>query len=234
MTSRILFNINNKFKPNILKKKIIINKINNINKNKNKFTFVHPTKCGGTSIAEILRNNYSKFFTVVYEHKTLCYDRNNPIILVRDPVDRFKSMYKYWKYGSEKYGNNLKIKNYNKNNITIKDYINLIKIKSPILNSSYTWDKHYSPITDWIKVSNYKYLIIIKYCKDLNVPFQKMINTLNIPNLNIKIPHINISKTREDIILDEEDLQFIKEHFKKDYELIDLINTNPTLFRSVF
>ena len=68
----------------------------------------------------------------------------------------------------------------------------------------------------------------------MNVPFQKMINTLNIPNLNIKIPHINISKTREDIILDEEDLQFIKEHFKKDYELIDLINTNPTLFRSVF
>jgi len=226
--NNLLLNFNNRREKIIISKKIIIKSNNN-----NKFTFVHPTKCGGTSIAKILKNNYSNFFTVVNEHKTLCYDKNNPIILVRDPVDRFKSMYKYWKYGSEKYIKNSKFINYTKN-ITIKDYINLIKIKSPILNTLYTWDKHYSPITDWIKVSNYKNLIIIKYCKDLNIPFQKMINTLNIPNLNIQIPHINISKTNENIILDDEDLQFIKEYFKKDYELIELINTKPKLFRSVF
>jgi len=225
--------MNNLLNKRNKRKRIIIILKKKINNNNNKFTFVHPTKCGGSSIAEILRNNYSNFFTVVREHKTLCYDKNNPIILVRDPVDRFKSMYKYWKYGSEKYVKNLKFVNYTKN-ITIKDYINLIKNKSPILNTLYTWDKHYSPITDWIKVSNYNNLIVIKYCNDLNIPFQKMINTLNIPNLNIQIPHINISKTKEDIILDEEDLQFIKEYFKKDYELIELINTNPKLFRSVF
>jgi hypothetical protein len=226
--NKLLLNVNNRKKKIIIFKKKIIN-----NNNNNKFTFVHPTKCGGTSISKILKNNYSNFFTVANEHKTLCYDKNNPIILVRDPVDRFKSMYKYWKYGSEKYIKNLKSINYTKN-VTVKDYINLIKIKSPILNTLYTWDKHYSPITDWIKVSNYKNLIIIKYCKDLNIPFQKMINTLNIPTLNIQIPHINISKTNENIIFDDEDLQFIKEYFKKDYELIELINTNPKLFRSVF
>jgi len=199
----------------------------------NKFTFVHPTKCGGTSIAKILKNYYSNFFIVVNEHKTLCYDNNNPIILVRDPVDRFKSMYKYWKYGSEKYIKNPKSINYVKN-VTVKNYISLIKIKSPILNTVYTWDKHYAPITDWIKVSNYNKLIIIKYCKDLNIPFQKMINSFKIKNCNIPIPHSNVSKSKEDIVLDDEDLQFITEHFKKDYELIELINTNPRLFRGVF
>ena len=217
MTSRIFFNI--------------INKINNINKNKNKnkFTFVHPTKCGGTSIYNILEKKYSKYF-ILNHHDTVCNDYNNPIIIVRDPVDRFKSMYKYWKYGSEKYGHT---KQYIKN-MSIKDYINLIKTKSPLLKHSYTWDKHYAPITDWIKVSNYKKLIVIKYCKDLNIPFQKMITSFNIKNLNIPIPHSNVSKTKENIVLDDEDLQFIKEHFKKDYELIELINTNPRLFRGVF
>jgi len=227
--NNLLLNVNNRKKKFIIFKKIIIHN----NKNKNKFTFVHPTKCGGTSIAKILKNNYSKFFTVANEHKTLCYDKNNPIILVRDPVDRFKSMYKYWKYGSEKYIKNPKSINYVKN-VTVKNYISLIKIKSPILNTVYTWDKHYAPITDWIKVSNYNKLIIIKYCKDLNIPFQKMINSFKIKNCNIPIPHSNVSKSKEDIVLDDEDLQFITEHFKKDYELIELINTNPRLFRGVF
>jgi hypothetical protein len=200
----------------------------------NKFTFIHPTKCGGTSIYDVLLKHYSKYFILDNMHKTVCLDNNNPIILVRDPLDRFKSMYKYWKYGSERYNKRSpEYKNYIKD-MNIKDYINLIKTKSPIINNSYTWDKHYAPITDWIKVSKYKKLIVIKYCKDLNKPFQKMINAFNIPNLNIRIPHSNVSKNKEEIILDDDDLQFIQEHFKKDYELIKLINTNPKLFRGVF
>jgi hypothetical protein len=205
----------------------------------NKFTFVHPTKCGGTSINSILRKYYSNYFIVESQnkndvHKTVCKDNNNPIILVRDPVDRFKSMYKYWKYGSKEYNQrSAKYKSYIQN-MNIKHYIHLIKTKSPILNNSYTWDKHYAPTTDWIKVSNYNKLIIVKYCKDLNIPFQKMINAFNIPNLNIPIPHSNVSKKKEIIILDQEDLQFIQEYFKTDYELIELINTNPRLFRGVF
>jgi len=205
----------------------------------NKFTFIHPTKCGGISITNVLKKYYSKFFIVEKNeigkiHTTICHDNNNPVILVREPVDRFKSMYKYWKYGSEKYNQRTpEYQSYIKN-MNIKDYINLIKIKSPLLNNSYTWSKHYAPITDWIKVSNYNKLIIVKYCKDLNIPFQKMINAFNIPNLNIPIPHSNVSNNKENIILDEDDLQFIQEYFKKDYELIELINTNPKLFRGVF
>ena len=207
--------------------------------NTKKFTVVHPTKCGGTSINSILRKYYSKYFIVESRikndvHKTVCRDNNNPILLVRDPVDRFKSMYKYWKYGSEKFNdNNNKHKSYIQK-LSIKDYINLIKTKSSLLNRSYTWDRHYAPTTDWIKVSNYNKLIIIKYCKNLNIPFQKMINAFNIPNLNVSVPHSNVSNKKEEIVLDEEDLQFVQEYFKKDYELIELINTKPRLFRGVF
>ena len=94
--NNLLLNLNNR------KKKIIIIKknINNNNNNNNKFTFVHPTKCGGTSVENFLNKYYSKYFyTNVHFNK--CENNNNSILIVRDPVDRFKSMYKYWKSGSE-------------------------------------------------------------------------------------------------------------------------------------
>jgi hypothetical protein len=201
------------------------------NNNKNKFTFVHPTKCGGTSVEQFLEKYYSKyFFTNLHLNK--CENNNNSILIVRDPVDRFKSMYKYWKNGSEIFIH----KNYHINkfkNVNIKTFIKMLQNNSNVLYNNFLKNIHYKPISYWIH-DKYKNIIIVKYCKDLNIPFQKIINFLKIPNLNIPIPHINISKNKEKIILDEEDLEFIKKYFKTDYELIELINTNPKIFRGVF
>ena len=235
MINKMLFNIN---KPIILKKKVMPNnkipnnKIpNNKIHNNKKFTFVHPTKCGGTSVEKFLDKYYSKYFYTNY-HLNKCEKKNNSILIVRDPVDRFKSMYKYWKSGSEIFIHKTRHINDFKN-IDIKTFIKMIQNNSNNLYNSFLHNIHYKPITHWIR-DKYENIIIVKYCKDLNIPFQKMINVFNIPNLNIKIPHINVSKNKEQIILDDEDLQFIKEYFKTDYELIELINTNPRLFRSVF
>lgn len=218
------FNINNKNNSIITLKKKIVN-------NKNKFTFVHPTKCGGTSVENFLNKYYSKYF-YTNVHINRCENNNNSILIVRDPVDRFKSMFKYWKSGSEIFiHNNERIDKYK--HINIKTFIKMIQNNSNILYNNFLKNIHYKPITYWIN-DKYENIIIVKYCKNLNIPFQKMINSFNIPNLNIQIPHINVSKNNENIILDDEDLQFIKEYFKTDYELINLINTNPKLFRGVF
>jgi hypothetical protein len=224
MNNNVLFNINNNKKPIILKKIIVKN-------NKNKFTFVHPTKCGGTSVENFLNKHYSKYFYTNI-HLNKCENNNNSILIVRDPVDRFKSMYKYWKSGSEIFIH--KNNHINKfKNVNIKTFIKILQNNSNILYNHFLKNIHYQPITYWIH-DRYENIIIVKYCKDLNKPFQKMINTFKIPNLNIKIPHINVSKNKENIVLDDEDLQFIREYFKTDYELIELINTNPQLFRGVF
>jgi hypothetical protein len=61
-----------------------------------------------------------------------------------------------------------------------------------------------------------------------------MIHYLNIPKINNVVKHTNISKTTEDIILDHEDLLFIKKYFISDYNLIYLINNYPKKFRAVF
>lgn len=196
-----------------------------------KFTFVHPTKCGGSAIEDFFNKNYSTYFSTA-SHDHMCRNNNNSIIIVRDPVDRFKSMYKYWKYGSERYRiNEEHVEKYK--NITIKTFISMIQQNSKHLMTTYTQDVHYKPITHWIR-TNYKNIIILKYKKDLNNTIQNMIHKLNIPKVNNVVKHTNISKSTENIILDNEDLLFIRKYFISDYNLIYLINHHPKKFRAVF
>ena len=70
--------------------------------------------------------------------------------------------------------------------------------------------------------------------KDLNNTIQKMIKKMNIPQVNEVVKHTNISKSTEEIFLDNEDLLFIRKYFISDYYLIYLINNHPKQFRAVF
>ncbi len=201
-------------------------------KKNTKFTFVHPTKCGGCAVEDFLNENYSDYFSTE-GHYNKCNFYNDSIIIVRDPVDRFKSMYKYWKYGSERHKINKEhIEKYK--NINIKTFISMIKTRSNNLITEFTQDIHYKPITHWINTT-YNNIIILKYKKNLNNTIQNMINKMNIPNkVNKLVKHTNISKSTEEIVLDNEDLLFIKKYFISDYHLIYLINKHPKMFRGVF
>ena len=202
-----------------------------IRKKNKKFTFVHPTKCGGCAVEDFLNENYSDYFSIE-GHYNKCEFDNDSIIIVRDPVDRFKSMYKYWKYGSERHCINEKhIEKFK--DVNIKTFITMIKYRSNNLITEFTQDIHYKPITHWIN-TNYKNIIILKYNKNLNNTIQKMIYKMNIPKVDKVVKHTNISKSTEEIVLDNEDLLFIKKYFISDYHLIHLINTNPKMFRGVF
>ena len=59
-----------------------------------------------------------------------------------------------------------------------------------------------------------------------------MIDFLKISNKNIELPVKNIS-VNVDISLDNDDINFIKTFFEKDYELIEKINTYPEQFKIV-
>lgn len=197
------------------------------------YTFIPVTKTGCTAFKKIIQQYYLKyFFNVDQSHHIKCLNNNNPILTIRDPIDRFISIYRYWKYGSECYKRNRvfieKYKNYN-----IKHFINLLKTKSKKdLYNTYTWNVHFEPQTYWINC-DYKNIIIIKYDNDLNNKFNILLDKLCIPNLHSKLEHINISNNTEPISLDDDDVQFIKEYFKDDYQLIDTINNHPELFKMV-
>jgi len=206
-----------------------------MNQTTNRFSFIHPTKCGGTAVEIFLLENYSKYFVMQTHHKLCCTNYNNPIIIIRDPIERFISLFNYWKYGSEIFIRDKFFLEKNKN-ITIKEFISLMKEnKTNTLFHSFTWAKHFQKMTHWINNTDYKNIIILTYKNDMNYTIQKMLRLFNIPNIvDKKVEKCNISKGKEQVILDEEDIDFIKEYFKEDFDLIHLINTQPKLFRAVF
>jgi len=202
------------------------------------YTFIHPTKTGGSACDKYFMTYYSKYFNGSCFHKIKCSDDNNPVIIIRDPIDRFISMYKYWKYGPidrafkrgaafiEKY-----------NNYSIKDFINLLKTNSTKdLYQKFTWDAHFKPQNDWIDNTQYNNIIIIKYDANLNDNVQKLIKFLKLEadtDTITELSFYNISKNIEQIILDDTDIEFIKQRYNDDYILIDKINNNPELFKFI-
>jgi hypothetical protein len=205
-----------------------------------KYTFIHPTKTGGTACYYYFNKYYSEYIiTNINSHHIKCNNDNNPIIIVRDPYSRFLSMFYYWKYGSMRYKRNSSFLKKNKP-ITILDFIQMIKNNdTKNLYVDHTWNQHFSNISDWIPDdTKYENIIVIKYDKNLNVKIQKLLNLLNIPNKNVPLIQDNVS------IIDKNDQdhyeknkqyvhEFIDEYFKRDLELIDKINHQPNLFKLV-
>uniref|UniRef100_A0A6C0JVB2 Uncharacterized protein n=1 Tax=viral metagenome TaxID=1070528 RepID=A0A6C0JVB2_9ZZZZ len=72
-------------------------------------------------------------------------------------------MYKYWKNGSERFRLGYDLKNQRKD-VSILDFIHLIKNNKTKLYSRYTWNRHFDNTTTWIdKSTDYKNIIIITY-----------------------------------------------------------------------
>jgi hypothetical protein len=181
------------------------------------------------------RNYYSEFINGE-GHDNKCTNYNNPIIIIRDPIDRFISMYKYWKGGSCDMYNYKRSKVFvqNYHNYTIKDFIKLIKNnRYDVLCQDFTWNQHFQPITNWINNTNYKNIIIILYEKNLNEKINKLLSNLKIKNKGLELPMINISNNKETIKLDNEDIIFVQSYFANDFKLCDNIKNRPELFKFV-
>lgn len=195
----------------------------------NKYTFIHPTRTGGTACLLFFREYFKDSI------KDNVRENNNPIIIIRDPIDRFLSMYFYWKYGT--IDNNKRDKKFKEDNrhVNIKKFISFIKdnnIKK--LQHAYTWDQHFFPQVKWIDKVDLKNLIVIKYQKDLDKSMQKLLSYLGFDNRDLILPKKNISnKDGENVILDDLDLQFIHEYYIKDFILIDKINLYPEMFKKI-
>ncbi len=156
------------------------------------YTFIHPTKTGGTALENYFSKNYCNYITGK-GHLNKCNSCNNPIIIIRDPLERVISMYKYWKNGaitgpyqrSKEWVQKVK-------DIDFENFINLIDRKDKLLLQTFTWHQHFASYSEWITQKDWKKTIIILYDLNLNDRLKNLLNYLKIKNKNIPLTHVNV------------------------------------------
>ena len=133
------------------------------------------------------------------------------------------SMYRFWRYGSDRMVQS--------NQGTIKDYIHYIKTNSDLLIDKFTKDVHYHQQIRWIPENTWSRAIVLKYQPDMTRSSEKLLEHLGISQKSV-LEHKNVSKGQPEL-LDHEDLNWIRDYYKSDFELWDSVNNHPELFKKV-
>ena len=207
------------------------------------YTFIHPTKVGGNAFKAFVNKYYSKYIDVPKGgHKRLCADHPHPIIFLRDPFDRFISMYKYWKYGSVEYRRRPEFIQQNRGT-TLKEFIKYVETKDKRLYHDITWEEHFIPQSHWITPENYSKTIVVIYHKDqMDQRIKQLIDYLEIDISHTgpipTFPKVNVSKgdaeiTKENMMLDGEDIEKIHQIYADDFRLFYRLKNQPELFAQV-
>lgn len=198
-----------------------------------KYQFIHITKTGGTAVKNFLNEHYKdhfETFSQLKHHELRAKNVKNPITIIRDPIDRYISIYNYWKKGSEAHKRQ---KDWVSNIDTVHQFTEKLISDWDSITSAfgYTWFEHFIPQSEWISPDDYSKTIIIKYKPDLNKSIQFLLDILNINKGKI-LKKSNITNKKIEN-LNEEDLNFINEFYKEDIKLYKLIHTNPEKFKKV-
>lgn len=208
------------------------------------YTFIHPTKVGGNAFKAYVNKYYSKHIDVPKGgHKRFCADYPHPIIILRDPFDRFLSMYKYWKYGSDEYRRRPDFIEKNRAT-TLKEFIKYVEAKDKRLYHDITWEDHFAPQSKWITPEDYEKTIVIIYHKDqMDHRIRQLIDYLEIDpdhsGPTPAFPKVNVSKSGketidpENLMLDGEDIEAIHRIYAEDFRLFYRLKNQPDLFAHI-
>jgi len=199
-------------------------------------TFIHIPKCGGTPVEWYFNDNYKEHICGM-THSYRATTTNNPIVIIRNPVERFISLYHYWKNGS--HGRNSRPSEFHAKygQFTIKDFIQLMKNNQRSeLVYGYTWREHYYPQTHWIPEETYKNAIVITYVPNLQEKIYELLDYIQVENKNIPLGIRNQTRKKggeENITMDEDDIQWLSEYYPNDFGLWENANHHPEMFLHV-
>lgn len=206
------------------------------------YTFIHIPKNAGFAIKSYIHNNNLDIKTDKSTHENvkrinnkdhhteLCETNNNPIIIIRDPLERFKSLYYYWKYG------NMSQKKKKPKDTNITSFIDIFKMSEEQrvnIYDNHFWDVHLKKQTFWINNVDYKNITVIKYNDNIINSFNKLLDNRFISG-NMSRLYVNITNYGDDDYnLSSDHLQFLKEYYHDDFVLYETVEKQPELFKKV-
>jgi hypothetical protein len=201
-------------------------------------TFVHPTKTGGTALEQYFQANHRDRVSGA-GHLHTCASSDNPIVIVREPMDRFKSMFSYWRNGAAD-GQYTRDPDWIGVN-SIGDFIRLLRSSDysfvPLLLKGFTTQLHFAPQTHWLAPSDHARTIVLTYDKDgLEERLRGLLAYLGLPASGLPLPRVNVSKRVAGVstALSEEDEAWMRGRFQGDFALWHLATKHPNRFKKVF
>lgn len=196
--------------------------------------FIHIPKTGGCAVGGFLRLNYPGSFQEM-GHEFMVPSSENPIVVVRSPLDRVFSVFYFWTGGSEIYSpkdffgdEDMSFRNFIDSAQVIADSIP----HTDQLVANYSRVLHVLPQSRWLSPENYAKTIVIRYNRDMTQSLKKLVEYLKLPNFS-GMPKVNISK-KKPITFSKYENGKLFELYKSDFELWNDINHHQYKFKKVF
>lgn len=202
-------------------------------------TFVHPTKTGGTAVEQYFKKHHFRKIRGV-GHIHTCANSQNPITIVRDPMDRFVSIFKYWRNGAVD-GRYTRDPDWISVN-TISEFIGRLKANDNafakrFLHRDFTTSLHFAEQRHWLKPADHAKTTVIVYDKDkLDEKVARLLEHLGLPPTGLPLPRVNVTKSSAEVCCEmtAEDVAWVREKFKGDFQLWHLATRHPHRFKKVF
>nr|WRJ69911.1 putative sulfotransferase [Oceanusvirus sp.] len=204
------------------------------------YTFVHPTKTGGTAVEEYFKKYHAKHIRGV-GHMHTCTNSPKPLIVIRDPMERFVSMFNYWRNGAVS-GKYVRKKDWLPPCDTISEFVKRLQENDPKfvrkhLHKDFTTHLHFSEQSHWIKPGDYAKTVVVVYDRQrMDEKIRDLLRYLHLPEKGLPLPRVNVTKTSplEASEIGPKEEEWIRRRFKKDFELWHMVNKHQSRFKKVF
>jgi len=198
-----------------------------------KYALCHITKTS-SGIEAFVNKHYRQYMKIDFVHSIRCQNEEFPIAIVREPVDRFISIFNYWRYGSEIHGVAADWKPFT-NDISafICALANKSLSRAEVLHRLFIGDEHFRPQSWWLPVTAYHKTVVIKYRPNLNKSAKALFSYLGLPAIDEDVQKINYSYGKQPINLTYRERRWIEQEYMDDFLLYDCLCSKPHLFKKV-